>query len=85
MALVSQKIWVVCQAAGNWRPFSVREPGDHRVCCPVLGLDKADDRERNQGPSISDEVTKTNVKSQKTVRKVTAGVNYDPGEFECAQ
>ena len=44
-AHVPQKIWVVCQAAGDWRPFSVREPRDHRVYCPVLGLDEADDRD----------------------------------------
>ena len=32
-------------AAKDWRPLSVREPGDDRVYCPVLGLDEGDDRD----------------------------------------
>ena len=45
MALVPWKIWVACQAAGNWSQFSVREQWDHGVDCPVLGLKKTDNRQ----------------------------------------
>ena len=41
-----QKTWVVCQAAGDSRPFSVREPGDYRVHCSAIGLNENDDRQR---------------------------------------
>ena len=36
------------QAAGDWRPCSVREPFGHRVSCAALGLDVSYDRNWNQ-------------------------------------
>ena len=37
MAHVLQLIWVICQAASDWRWFSFREPGDyHCIVCTVL-------------------------------------------------
>ena len=51
-AHVQQEIWVLLQAVGNWRPFGVWEPEDHRVYCLVLGLDEAEDRDQNQRDHI---------------------------------
>ena len=69
IALVRQRIWVVCQTVMNWCPFSVREPEDHHVNCPVLGLDEAGNRARNQMVYIwwRDHWAKTKEKSQNTV------------------
>ena len=74
-ALVPQKIWVVCQTAGNWHPFSVSGPGNHCVYCPVLRQDEADDRNRNQRAYIWCQTgggTKANENSQNTVAEETA-------------
>ena len=51
-ANVRQNIWVVCQAAGDWRPCIFREPLGHSVNCAVLGLDISYDRKWNQRACI---------------------------------
>ena len=73
---VPQIIWVVCQAVGNWRPFSVRELGNHRVYCPGLKLVEA--TKQTKGTKIKGPIsghgggTNTNEKSQTTVTEETA-------------
>ena len=75
MAHVLQLIWVICQAASDWRWFSFREPGDyHCIVCTVLisYWTKLAIKTKREG-LISDGGTKTIEKSQKTVIEVPAG------------
>ena len=79
-AHVPQKIWVICQAAMDWRPFSVREPGPFQgiiantVLCwdwtkPTIGTEIK--LQIIKGP-IPGEGTKIKEKSQNTVTDETA-------------
>ena len=47
-ANVRQNIWVICQAAGDWRPSIFRELLGHSKKCAVLGLDVSYERNWNQ-------------------------------------